>query len=171
MSTTDTEKSPCVQVEPTEEHKWLNQLIGEWIYEADCLMGPGQPPIKTSGSEKVRSLDGIWTVGEGQGAKPDGSPATTIFTLGFNPETGRYVGTWIGSMMAHMWIYDGEMDAAKKVLTLNAEGPDFVTPGKTAHYQDIVEIVSPDHRVLRSQVKGEDGKWNHFMTAHYKRKA
>ena len=42
-------------------------------------------------------------------------------------------------------------------------------PNKTAKYQDIVEIVSGDHRILYSQVLGEDGRWNRFMTAHYRR--
>jgi hypothetical protein len=38
-------------------------------------------------------------------------------------------------------------------------------------YQDIIEIVSPDQRVLRSQVLGADGKWTQFMEANYRRVA
>jgi hypothetical protein len=29
--------------------------------------------------------------------------------------------------------------------------------------------VSDDHRELSSQVLGEDGQWQRFMTAHYRR--
>lgn len=101
---------------------------------------------------------------------PDGDTATMILTLGYNPATKRYVGTWVGSMMTHMWIYDGEMDASGKVLTLNADGPSFTDPNKTAKYQDIIEIKDDNNRVLRSQVQGDDGKWFHFMTANYRRK-
>jgi len=57
------------------------------------------------------------------------------------------------------------------VLTLNAEGPSFSGDGATSKYQDIIEIVSPDQRVLRSQVLGAGGKWTQFMEAHYRRVA
>ena len=38
-----------------------------------------------------------------------------------------------------------------------------------AKYQDIIEIVSDDHRTLSSQIL-TDGKWHRFMTAHYRRR-
>ena len=73
-------------------------------------------------------------------------------------------------MMAHLWVYDGSLDATGKVLTLDSEGPSMAGDGTLAKYQDVVEIVSHDHRVLRSRVLGEDGGWREFMTAHYRRK-
>ena len=160
----------CKQEEALKEHKWLEQLLGDWTMEADCSMGPGQPTMKSTGSEHVRALGGLWIVSEGKMQMPDGEAGTTLMTLGYNPRTKRYVGTWIGSMMTHMWIYDGEMDASEKILTLNAEGPSFTDPKKTAKFQDIYEIKSDNHRVLRSRVLGDDGKWTEFMTANYKRK-
>jgi hypothetical protein len=72
-------------------------------------------------------------------------------------------------MMTTMMIYDGEMDAAGKVLTLNTEGPSMTGDGTTMKYQDIIEVRSDDHRVLTSRVLGQDGKWTEFMTAHYRR--
>ena len=43
-------------------------------------------------------------------------------------------------MMTHLWVYDGALDAAGKVLTLDAEGPSFTGDGTTAKYQDVIEI-------------------------------
>ena len=63
---------------------------------------------------------------------PDGKPSTMIVTLGFDPEKKRFMGTFIGSMMTHLWIYDGELDTAGKVLTLNAEGPSMLGGGSIA---------------------------------------
>ena len=157
--------------EPQKEHEWLQQLIGEWTYESEADMGPGKPREKFGGSETVRSLGGLWFIGEGQGKMPGGGVAKMIITLGFDPKRGRYVGTWIGSMMNNLWVYDGALDAAQRVLTLNAEGPSFADDGTMAKYQDIVEIITADHRVLRSQVLGPDGKWTQFMEAHYRRTA
>jgi Protein of unknown function (DUF1579) len=161
---------PCMGAKPQQEHAWLSKIVGEWTYEHECVMGPGQPVVRTSGSESVRSLGGLWIVGEGRGEMPDGSPATTLITLGYDPQKQRFVGTFVGSMMTHLWLYDGALDAAANVLTLDAEGPSFSGDGSMAAYQDIVEIRSDDHRVLRSRVRDTDGTWREFMTGHYRRK-
>jgi hypothetical protein len=167
--TTQAQPDCPMQAAPQKEHAWLQQFIGEWTYESECLMGPDQPAMKSSGTETVRSLGGFWVIGEGQGEMPDGEPATMIITLGFDPQKGRFVGTFVGSMMANLWVYDGSLDADERVLTLEADGPSFTNPTATAKYRDSVELVSPDHRILRSTVLGDDGTWIEFMTAHYRR--
>lgn len=42
--------------------------------------------------------------------------------------------------------------------------------GKTAKYRDVIEFKSDDHRVLTSHMQGDNGQWQKFMTAHYRRK-
>jgi hypothetical protein len=156
--------------EPQPEHHWLQKLVGEWAYEHECVMGPDQPPMKATGSESVRPIGKLWVQGEGRGEMPDGSPMTSVITLGYDPEKKRFVGTWIGSPMTHLWVYDGELDAARQKLSLFAEGPDFSGGPKLTKYCDAVEFVSDDHRTLTSSLLGDDGKWTQFMTAHYRRK-
>ena len=79
-------------------------------------------------------------------------------TLGYDPQQQRYVGTWIGSMMTHLWVYDGELDEASGVLTLEAEGPAMAGDGTMARYRDTIEFRSNDHRVMTSSVLGPDGR-------------
>jgi hypothetical protein len=103
---------------------------------------------------------------------PGGGSATMLMTLGYDPGKKRYVGTWIGSMMTHLWIYDGELDASGRILTLSSKGPDMLPgalPGRLARYKDVIEIQAADHRILTSHWLGEDGTWRQFMTAHYRR--
>lgn len=159
----------CMKAEPQEEHRWLQQLVGRWTFESEASMGPGQPPMKSSGKETVRSLGGLWVVADGVGQMPEGGPADMMMTLGYDPKKGRFVGTWVGSMMALMWVYDGFLDKDRKVLTLEAEGPSFTDEGKTAKYRDIITLESADHRTLTSRALGDDGTWTEFMTAHYRR--
>lgn len=159
-----------MQAEPQAEHKWLQRLVGQWTSEMECDMGPDQPKMKSQGTETVRSLGGLWTIGEGAGETPDGQPATMIMTLGYDPQKKKFLGTFVGSMMTNMWLYEGTLDAARNVLTLDTEGPDFSGGQGLVKYQDIVELADDDHRILSSQVMGPDGKWNKFMTAHYYRK-
>lgn len=157
--------------EPQAEHRWLDRLVGEWTSEAEATMEPGQPPATFSGSESVRTLGGLWVVAEGCGEMPGGDVMTTMMTLGYDPPKGRYVGTFVGSMMTHLWLYEGSLDVAGQVLTLDTEGPDFATGGKTmAKFKDVIEFRSDDHRVLTSHMLGTDGQWHAFMTAHYRRK-
>ena len=156
--------------EPQKEHQWLQKLVGEWTSEAEMKMKPDEPAVKSHGTESVRSLGGLWILAEGKGEMPGGGEATMIMTLGYDPQKKRYVGTWVGSMMTYMWVYDGAIDAAGNVLTLNTEGPSMAGEGKMAKYQDIIEFKSDDHRILASQVLGDDGKWNRLMTAHYRRR-
>lgn len=154
--------------EAQTQHQWLDQLVGEWISEAECNMGSDQPPSKTQGTEVVRSLGGLWIIAEGVGEMPEGGSGKTIMTLGFDPQSDRFVGTFIGTMMTHLWIYNGSLDATEKVLTLDTEGPNFTQSGM-AKYKDVIEFVSADHRIMTSQILGEDGHWLQFMTAHYRR--
>lgn len=158
-----------MQAEPTKEHAWLQRLTGEWAIESEMLMGPDQPPMKSRGTQTSRSLGGLWLQCEGQGEMPGGGSVASVLTLGYDPAKKRFVGTFIASCMTNLWVYDGALDEAGKVLTLDAEGPTFTDPNRTAKYQDIFEVVSGDHYVLSSQVLMEDGRWVRFMTAHYRR--
>lgn len=157
-----------MNAEPQKQHQWLDKFIGEWTWESECSMGTDLPPTKTIGTEVVRSLGGLWIIAEGEGEMPDGSSGKTIMTLGFDPQKDRFVGTFIASMMTHLWPYNGSLDAAEKVLTLDSEGPNF-SNSAIAKYQDIIEFVSDDHRVMKSQILEDNGKWKLFMTAHYRR--
>lgn len=158
-----------MQVEQQQEHRWLEQLVGEWTVEIEAVMGPGEPPTTSTGTESVRSLGGLWTVGEGRGEMPGCGTMTSILTLGYDPVKRRFVGSFIASMMTHLWLYDGTLDSSGKILTLDAEGPAMSDDGTMAKYQDVIEVVSPDHKIMRSRVLGEDGEGRWFMTAHYRR--
>lgn len=155
---------------PQKEHQWLQKLVGEWTFESECSMGPDQPPMKSTGQEVVRSLGGLWTIGEGSGEMPGGGTCQSVMTLGYDPQAKRFVGTFIASVMTNLWTYNGALDVAEKVLTLDTEGPSFAGDGTMSKYQDIIEFLSDDHRTLSSQVLGPDGKWMPFMKAHYRRK-
>jgi Protein of unknown function (DUF1579) len=158
-----------MEVKPQKEHQWLDQLIGEWNYESECIMGQDQSPAKFRGTEVVRSLGGVWIIAEGEGEMPDGGLGKTIMTLGFDPQKDRFVGTFIGAMMTHLWPYNGTFDADAKILTLDSEGPNF-SNGAITPYKDIFEFVNNDHKILTSQILMADGTWKHFMTGHYHRK-
>lgn len=160
--------------EPQQKHQWLQKLVGEWTYEGECPMGPDQSPSRYQGTERVLSIGGMWVLGEGEGEMPGGGTARMLITLGYDPNRKRYVGTWVGSMMAYLWVYEGELDASGKVLTLNSVGPLFGSDGtpdwsRMIQYKDVIEFHDDDHRTFSGHMLGEDGQWVQIMSSEYRR--
>lgn len=149
------------------EHRWLQRLIGEWRYVSDAEAGPGEPPFRDEGTESVRALGDVWVLLEGR-SETDGT-SVTLMTLGYDPDKQRFVGSYVGSMMTSLWIYDGELDAAGTVLSLASEGPSFAEEGKTAKYLDTIEMRGENERVMTSRYQAVDGSWHAFMTTTYRR--
>ena len=154
---------------PTKEHEWLGQLVGEWDSDMEAVMQPGQPPMKCKGTESVRKLGGFWVIGQGQGEMM-GMKVQSVMTLGYDVNKKKYVGTWVDSMQNHMWKYEGTVDEAGKVLTLETEGPNMMTGGMSK-FRDVIEVKGKDQKELRSMIQMPDGKWFTFATAKYTRKA
>lgn len=162
-----------MQTSAQPEHRWLQQLVGRWTYGN----APGQDGPPCEGSETVRAIGELWVQCEGHGSMPDGQPAVTVMTLGYDPRRGRFVGSWVGSMMSHQWVYDGCLDAERRVLTLETEGPactadgELDPGGRTARYRDVIELRGADERVLSSFMRGDDGEWTSIMTMVYRRQS
>lgn len=160
-----------MNTEPHAMHRWLQQLLGDWTCTSDCDMGPDQPAEKGTGTEHVRALGDLWVIMEGAGTMPGGGgEARMQMTLGYDPQHNVFLGTWVGSMMTHMWVYRGTLDADRKVLTLETEGPSFKGDGATVRYSDVITLVGPHERTLTSFGQQPDGSWKQFMQATYRRK-
>lgn len=159
---------PGMPPPPGEHHKWLAQLVGTWTIESQ-MAGEGQPPMKATGTDTVRSLADRWVICELQSEVPGLGTMNAVLTLGYKPETGKYQGTWIDSLTDQLWVYEGSLDPTGKILTLEAEGPNMMDPSKgNTNYRDVIEFKSADHRTLTSSAL-VDGEWVQFMTAHYRK--
>jgi hypothetical protein len=161
--------SDYTQAKPQEEHEWLQKLVGEWAWESDNPRDQ-RTEAQHRGTETVRSLGGIWIVAEGRGQSPDGSPAESVMTLGYNPAKSAYVGTFVASQMNHMWFYEGWLDAEQNALILDTEGPSFEDMSKRTRYKDTIRIVDRDTRILTSSYQGEGGSWYELMAVRYRRR-
>ncbi len=150
-----------------KEHEFLKRFVGEWASETEASMGPGQPAIKGKGTMNARMLGDFWVINDMTGDM--GGEMTAVQTIGYDPEKKKYVGTWVDSMMNHMWKYEGTVDQSGKTLTLEAEGPSFADPGKVTKYRDAYEFKSADHIVATSSMQDADGKWIVFMTGQIRR--
>jgi hypothetical protein len=163
------EAAASMKPKATPEHQWLRKLVGEWTYETSDLTAAG-PSVHSTGRERGRAIGDIWVQLEGDGEMPDGSPATTVMTLGYDPATKKIIGTWIGSMMTHQWVYDGTLDSAKNTLVLESDGPSMTGDGTMARYRDTIAFANDNERTLTASVEQPDGSWKSFMSMTYRRK-
>ena len=151
---------------PQAEHRWLDQLVGQWSIYHECTM-PDGTINKTPGKMTCRSLGGLWLICESSGESSEGA-WSTIITLGFDPRKNCYVGTFIGSMIANVWPYHGVLDGSGNRLPLETEGPKFVGEG-TCKYRDTIEILDRDHWQFNSEYQDENGTWIAFMSGRHNR--
>jgi hypothetical protein len=154
------------------EHRWLQQFVGDWMFEVESQGPPGQPASRWQGIERVRPLGELWILCEGEGEMPgSGNAARMLMTLGYDPARERFVGSWVGSMMTHFWVYEGRRDQNGQSLTLDTQGPSMTGDGKLVRYREVIELHSADHRIMSSHMLNGAGEWHRFMTVRYRRRS
>lgn len=103
---------------PTKEHKVLMQDVGEWEIEGKMLMPTGFEKFKAE--EKVTAIGGFWTVSHYSADVLGGLKGSS--TLGYDPETKMYVGTWVDSFQPSPTKMKGKYDAKTKTMTFETMG-------------------------------------------------
>ncbi|MGB7344732.1 MAG: DUF1579 domain-containing protein [Pirellulaceae bacterium] len=152
-----------------KEHQWLNQFAGEWTSVSQSVAYDDQPATKCTGAMKSRMLGEFWIINEITGDM-GGSSVDAIQTIGYDADKKQYIGTWVDSMMNHLWRYEGTVDANGKKFVLLADGPNFMSDGKLTKFRDSYEFKTPDTIITTSEMMGDDGKWLTFMSGEMTRK-
>lgn len=139
------------------EHLWLHKLVGGWR--------AGLQEGQMEAAETFSKVGENWVIGEGQIRHTSGEIWHYRIQLGFDRSKGKFVGSWVGSMMDTFWVYEGELEG--DTLTLNSVGPDWSDPSKMVLFQDIYKLLEDGSRTLTSRVQQEDGSWHQFMHESY----
>jgi hypothetical protein len=153
---------------PLKEHAWLEQFAGEWDYVTEVKPPGQQEAIQFKGEEKSRMIGGFWLLAENNGEMM-GLPFTGIMTLGYDPKSKSYLGTWVDSMGDYMWQYKGAVEGKK--LTLESKGPcPLKPPGTLVNFRETLELKDKDHKIFTSSYQEDDGSWVQMLTMNYTRK-
>jgi hypothetical protein len=166
---TQTEEQEQMGTQPIPEHQWLQNLVGDWHIEAEWLMGPDQPPMKSEGSEKIESFGGLWAFGQGEFHMGPGQTMSYYAALGYDVTLKEYRSCWIAAMSSHLWIKSGQLSEDRKTLTLTGDGPNMQGEGMVT-YRNVFSLVDSDHFTLDQYGLEESGDWHRHFTAHYRRK-
>ena len=165
-----TDAQDCHSAQPTDNHRWLQRIVGDWKMQGTMSMPDGST-MESTGTEKVEALGELWVIGVMRSSMSAEGEMDARLTIGYNSAKGTFEGNFVASMMDFQWIYSsGEL--VGNTLTLNCVGPNMLPgaePGSTTNYRDVVELVDNDTRYLRSFAEGPDGQWTQFMEAKYTR--
>lgn len=155
----------------TKEHKWLQQMVGTWRFES---VGPEMPTEDGSESEPMAGVEvaepigDYWVVmtGKASGGPIPGSKA--VLTVGYDHEQGKFVGTWVGSPMTKLFVYDCTFDESENTLVMACDGPAWSGEG-TTQYRDCMKVIDANTREFFSMYQDENGSWNEFMRLRFTR--
>lgn len=156
--------------QPSQEHKDLAKMAGEWEVTMKYLdwSDPSMQKWNTSkGEEKCevvlggRYVFGIFK-GEFNGQKFEGQGFH-----GYNKATKQYESSWVDTMSTCQLLYTGTMDASK-VLKLSATYTDPMT-GNKRESRMVSQIINDNTRTF-SMYEVEGGQEMKVMEATYTRK-
>ncbi len=133
---------------PGEQHKLLAKLAGKWeTVNKPCDM-PGFPSVETKGTADARVILGGRQLVEESTGMAQGKPFSGIFMLGYDNTLKEYVATWSDNMSTGQYTTHGTADAAGKVITLNGEIRDAMSPEKGRPWRIVIKIESDDKHTV-----------------------
>ena len=160
---TDQAAPPMPQ--PTAEHRSLKDNAGTWKVACKFYMEPGQPPMESTATEKVEMIGEFWTVSRFENQMM-GMPFVGSATMGFEPNTGKFVSTWIDSMAPVLCTLSGK----KKGDTIMLEGEFFsCMTNSILKHRTTEKLVNKNERIFEMFCTLPDGNEIKLMTNHYKR--
>ena len=153
--------------QPTAEHELLTTHAGVWDVDCTFYMDPSQPPMQVKARETVEMFGPFWTSSVFE-CEMFGAPYKGHCTVGYDPQSQRYVSTWIDTMSPTFFHFTGAFDAAGRVLEMSGRAYDCMFKRET-DYRTREEHVGRDERIFEMFMRLPDGKEVKMFTHHYRR--
>lgn len=153
---------------PTAHHAAMARAAGTWDAVLKMYMEPGKPPVVTKGVEVNKVvLGGLWLQSEFS-SEMMGAPFEGRGLFGYDPATGKHVGTWVDSMSTAQGISTGTCKDGCREVTSFMEAPGM--DGKPTTYKEITVEKDADHRTMTMFVKGANGQFTVNLEIEYTRR-
>lgn len=154
---------------PGKEHEALKVFEGEWTFEGKFYMDPSQPPSEMKGTETSKMILGGWYLNSDVKSTFMGAPFDGRWTMTYSTFKKKYQASWIDSMMPHVFVSEGDVDATGKIYTFHGEGFDPAT-GKPTKEKWVVEVKDATTHTMTFYGPGPDGKERKNGEIVYKKK-
>ena len=128
---------------PTEMHKWLATLDGEWDADITMWMDPSQPPTKSKGTTTNKMImDGRYQHSENNGEFA-GMPFYGQSIVAFDNAKKKFISTWIDTMGTGVMILEGTYDSKTKTMSLSGTMVDPIS-GADMNVKEVITYISED---------------------------
>lgn len=153
--------------QPTAEHNKLKETTGVWNVESTFYMDPNPdvPPMVSQAKETVEMFGPFWTCSTYE-SDFMGQPFFGKSTLGFDPEKGEYVSTWMDTMSPTFFHFRGKYEG--ETLVMRGRAFDCMSKMET-NYRTTELYKSPNERVFEMFMEMPDGNEFKMMTHVYTR--
>lgn len=144
-------------IQPSDRHKVLERMVGDWTVTTKMFMAPGAPPTETTGTAHNELVHGgrfikTETTGKMSMPGPDGKmidiPMNGLGLFGHDNHRRLYTMAWTSSMSTAVLTASGGLSQDGKSLTLFGEMDEPLTGevGKAVKYA--IKFVDTDKYVL-----------------------
>lgn len=153
---------------PGEPHKLFATLAGSWITTTKEWMGPGKPPMESTGTADMKMLlDGRFLYQEFNGQMM-GHPFNGIGIDSYDNMRKRYVTAWMDSMGTGIFLMEGTAGSDGRTITLRGSHPE-PGGGKMTH-RAVWKIIDADNQTFDMYGAHHGQKEMKMMEITYTRK-
>ena len=153
--------------QPTREHELLKEHVGSWKVACSYFLDPSRPPMKVSATEEIEMLGRFWTRTHFR-AEMAGFVLEGSASVGFDPQRGKWISTWIDTASPGLLVFEGDLDESAGTLEMTGSGPSPID-GETTSYRTVETVLGPDERTLDMYVTLPTGDEVPLFTYTYTR--
>ena len=155
---------------PSEGHKALGSLTGNWTYTAQWWMSPEAPPQSMTGvAINTLIFGGRFLKQEVRGQGEGQPPFEGMGFTGYDNIRKEYQSVWFDSMMTGMMVGAGQFDAATRTLTDQGDFSCPVTGESQRWFRTAWTVVDPNHTMYESYSRTPEGREFKSLEIHYTR--
>lgn len=153
---------------PSAHHLAMQRSEGTWDAVVKMFTAPGKPPMVSKGVEVNKLVPGgLWLQSEFK-SEMMGTPFEGRGLFGYDPASGKHVGTWVDSMVTSLALPVGTCKDDCREITMTFDGPGM--DGKPVTYKEVTVEKTPDLRIMTMSIKGKDGVFQPNMVIEYTRR-
>jgi hypothetical protein len=141
---------------PSEGHKFLEKMTGQWSAELTMWPAVGAPPIKSKGESQAQMILGGRYLEQLYKGEYMGMPFEGRNLMAYDNHYKRIESIWLDSMGTGFLHGYGTLDMTKGVSSEKAETADILT-GKTIKTRSITTIIGSD-KILMEMYWEKEGE-------------
>ena len=155
---------------PGENHKFLEQLAGDWDHTAVWRMAPDAEPMTSHGTTKNQMIFGGRFLKQEVEGNMNGEKFEGIGFTGYDTIKKEYDSVWIDGMGTGMMVSSSQYDPTAKTFSEHGTFSCPMTGEANREFRGEWKILSPDNYVYEMYNKAPDGREFKSMEITYKRK-